>query len=109
MRFKDTIAKLVFSGASVFSAAVTLAVIGFMVVLSLPVLKRAGLFDVLTAPWSPDHGQFGILSMIAGTLCISLLSLLISVPLSLGCSIFIELVRPDGPGRDHNVSVTGSL
>ncbi|CCK79204.1 PstC family ABC transporter permease [Desulfobacula toluolica] len=99
MRCKDTIAGFVFSGASVFSAAVTLAVLGFMIVLSLPVLKNAVFFDVLTAPWSPDHGQFGILPMIVGTLYISLLSLLISFPLSLGCSIFIELVRPDGPGR----------
>ena len=39
MRCKDTIAGFVFSGASVFSAAVTLAVLGFMIVLSLPVLK----------------------------------------------------------------------
>jgi phosphate transport system permease protein len=99
MRFKEKFARSLFFGASVLSAAVTLSVLGFMIVLSLPVLKKAVLLDVLTAPWSPDHGQFGISSMIVGTLCIALLSLVISFPLSLGCSLFIEVTRPGGPGK----------
>ena len=99
MTFKARIAKSFFWTASVISATVTLAVLGFMICLSLPVLKKAFFLEVLTAPWSPDHGQFGILPMVAGTLCIAFLSLLISFPVSLGCSFFIEITRPGTPGK----------
>jgi len=96
---KGKIAGILFFLASVFSAVVTLAILGLMVFLSLPVLKTFTMSDVLTAPWSPDTGQFGILPMIAGTLCIASLSLVISFPISLGCSFFIEITHPDGIGK----------
>lgn len=99
MSVKGRIAGSLFFFASVLSAAVTLSVLGFMILLSLPVLKKAFLFNVLTGSWSPNHGQFGILPMIAGTLCIAVLSLLISFPLSLGCSFYIEIIRPAGLGK----------
>ncbi len=38
-----------------------------MVVLSLPVLKSGMSWQILTGAWSPDHGKFGILSMVVGT------------------------------------------
>jgi phosphate transport system permease protein len=98
MRYKKNMARIVFSSASILTSTVTLAVLGFMILLSLPVLKT-GLWNILIAPWSPDHGQFGILAMIVGTIYIASLSLLISVPISLGCSFFIQIIRPDGPGR----------
>lgn len=99
MPLKRNIAGIVFLGASVFSAAVTLAVLGFMIRLSLPVFTEVSFFDIMTAPWSPGQGRFGILSMIAGTVCIALLSLFISFPISLGCSFFIEIIQPAGPGK----------
>lgn len=98
MYLKGKIAGILFFLASVFSAAVTLAILGLMIFLSLPILKEFTLGDILTAPWSPDSGQFGIFSMIAGTLCIAFLSLVISFPISLGCSFFID-IHPDGIGK----------
>jgi phosphate transport system permease protein len=96
---REYIAGIIFWGATALSAGVTLAVLCFMVILSLPIIKNDMILEVLMGPWSPDHGLFGILPMIVGTLCIALLSLIISFPVSLGCSIFIEIIRPDRPGR----------
>lgn len=98
MDFRDRVLKLVFSGALILSALVTLVVLCFMILLSLPVLKADFLWDVLSAPWLPGRGQFGILPMIAGTLSIAFLSLVISFPISLGCSFFIEITRPKKTG-----------
>ncbi len=67
MSFQGKLAPAVFAGASFLCAAVTLCVLGFMVVLSLPVLKSGMSWQILTGAWSPDHGTFGILSMVAGT------------------------------------------
>jgi len=99
MPFKEKITQTVFACASFLSAATTLCVLGFMILLSMPVLKSGMLWDILTDPWSPDHGQFGILSMMVGTCYIAVLSLSIGFPISLGCSFFIQITHPKGPGR----------
>jgi phosphate transport system permease protein len=99
MRFKENIARIFFLSASILSAVVTLSVLGFMILLSLPVLETGMIWGILTDPWSPDHGRFGILAMIVGTVYISSFSLLISFPISLGCSFFIQIIHPDSPGR----------
>ncbi len=99
MHRKENIARIIFSSAAILSAVLTLSVLGFMILLSLPVLKTGMLWKILTDPWSPDHGQFGILAMIVGTFYIASFSLLISFPISLGCSFFIQIIRPDSPGR----------
>ncbi len=88
-----------FAGAAFLCAAVTLCVLGFMILLSMPVIKSGMIWNILTAPWSPDHGQFGILSMMVGTCYIAVLSLSISFPVSLGCSFFIQITHGKGPGK----------
>lgn len=98
MRVKEQIAQTIFAGASFLCALVTLCVLGFMILLSMPVLESGMLWDILTDPWSPDHGQFGILSMMVGTCYIAILSLFISFPISLGCSFFIQITHKNGPG-----------
>jgi phosphate transport system permease protein len=99
MSFKDKCAPAVFAGASFLCAAVTLCVLMFMVSLSLPVLKSGMLWKILTDSWSPDHDRFGILAMIAGTFYIASLSLVISLPISLGCSFFIQITHKGPIGR----------
>ncbi len=99
MRFREKTAHTFFAGASFLSAAITLLVLGFMILLSLPMLENKMLWDILSDPWSPDHGQFGILSMIIGTFYIAGLSLLVSFPVSLGCSFFIQITHPGRWGQ----------
>lgn len=99
MQYKEKIIRFLFSSASFLCALMTLSVLGFMILLSLPVLETGMMWKILTDPWSPDHGQFGILSMIVGTFYIAGFSLLIGFPISLGCSFFIQIVQPEGLGR----------
>lgn len=99
MGSREEIAQILFAGAALLSALVPLGVFGFMILLSMPVLESGMLWKILTDPWSPDHGQFGILSMMVGTCYIALLSLSMSFPLSLGCSFFIQITHRNGPGR----------
>ena len=96
---KERTAGTLFTSAALVCALVTLAVLGFMVVLSLPVLRGGMLWQILTDPWSPDHGKFGIPAMMAGTLYIAGLGLAIGFPVSLGCSFFIQVTHPGRPGQ----------
>lgn len=99
MDSQDRFFRILFFSASAIGAFITVAVLCFMILLTLPVLKLEFIRDVLTSPWSPGQGQFGILPMMAGTLCIAFLSLVISFPISLGCSFFIEVLKPGSKGN----------
>lgn len=44
--------------------------------------------------WAPSDGKYGVFTMIVGSLCITLLSLAIAVPLSILCAIFMAEVAP---------------
>ncbi len=99
MNFKNQMAGKLFFWAAAATCIVTIAVLGFMAILSLPVITKGFFLDLLTGSWAPYYGRFGILPMIAGSFYISFLSLAVSLPLSLGCSFFITLIQPGIPGR----------
>lgn len=99
MNCKEKISKFIFFASSILSACITIFILGFMVILVFPVFTKGLFFDMLTGPWSPDHGLFGILPMIAGTISIAFLAIIISFPISLGCSCFISLVNPGRFGK----------
>ncbi len=96
---KEKFAEFIFFASSILSAGIIILILGFMVVLFFPVFKRGLFLGMLMGPWSPDHGLFGILPMIVGTICIAGLAIIISLPISLGCSCFIGVVEPGRPGR----------
>ena len=60
-----------------------------------PALTRTGLAALLTGQeWRPQSGQFGLLPMLAGSVLVTLGSLVLGVPLALGCAIFLAEVAP---------------
>ncbi|MFK5953046.1 MAG: ABC transporter permease subunit [Desulfobacterium sp.] len=95
----DRILKICLQTAAWGCAALTFGVLAFMAWLSIPVLKASDTVHILTQPWLPDQGQFGIGPMILGSLYISVLSLIIAAPVSFGGAIFIQITRPGGAGK----------
>lgn len=55
----------------------------------VPLILKAGLKNFFSTHWAPTKGAFGISSMIAGSLMVTLGALLIGVPLGLACAIFL--------------------
>jgi phosphate transport system permease protein len=99
MKLVDRFAEFFFGISAVLSLAGTILIFGFMVILGLPLFKGGQFFELLSKPWLPDHGIFGIYPMIVGTLAISLLGLAFAFPLGLGCSAFISVFGPKKLGR----------
>lgn len=98
MRKKSLMERLFFFAAA-GSALATLSVFVFMLFLGLPLILEGHFLDLFTSPWSPDQGFYGIRSMMAGSLIISVTSLILAFPLSMGCSILIVVLSPRGMGR----------
>lgn len=61
----------------------------------LPIIMRVGPKGFfLSSTWRPLEGEFGILAMIMGSFCITCGTLLLAVPLGVGCAIFLAEFAP---------------
>ena len=80
--------------AALISASISIVILVFMIIPGLPLFKGGFFLHILTQPWAPDHQIYGIYPMIVGTLAIAFLALLPALPLSLGTSILISIIKP---------------
>jgi phosphate transport system permease protein len=59
-------------------------------------LREIGLGTLLTGQvWRPGQEEFGLLSMISGSVLVTIGAISLGVPLALGCAIFLAEVAPD--------------
>jgi len=85
---------------AIFSIIVILLIISFILIEGLPAFNSYGFFNFLFGmDWAPSDGQFGVFNMIIGSIYVTLLSLLMAVPLSLLCAIFMAEVAPNNVRR----------
>jgi len=62
-----------------------------------PAFREIGLFTLLTGRvWRPGRGEFGLLSMMAGSVLVTIGAMILGVPLALGGAIFLAEVAPTG-------------
>ncbi|MEJ8543325.1 phosphate ABC transporter permease subunit PstC [Methanothermobacter wolfeii] len=80
---------------AIFSIITILLIIIFIFREGFPVLQEYGVLQfIFGLDWAPSDGKYGVFTMIVGSLCITLLSLAIAVPLSILCAIFMAEVAP---------------
>ena len=81
---------------AIFSILVIFTILAFIVSEAIPAFQSYGFIEFLTGSnWAPNDGRFGVSPMIIGSIFVTLLSLVIAVPLSLLCAIFMEEIVPD--------------
>ncbi|MBO9522029.1 MAG: phosphate ABC transporter permease subunit PstC [Nocardioidaceae bacterium] len=65
----------------------------FLSVKAVKAIKSVGVWEFLTTQkWSPETNHFGIAALLTATVTIALIALVVSLPLSLGASLFITEV-----------------
>lgn len=95
-RCREKPVELFFLLSALLSGLVTGGIFAFLLVLGLPLFAEGRFLALLARPWAPHLHQYGIAPMIAGTLAISLLTMVFAFPLSLGCAVLIHVA---GRGR----------
>ncbi len=81
--------------AALSSVAIVLLIGVFTLKEAIPAFQGIGPLSMLTEKvWRPGQESFGILAMIAGSGLVTLGSILIGVPLALGCAVFLAEVAP---------------
>jgi phosphate transport system permease protein len=93
--FSDRLARYgVFIFATV-SFVVLLAIAVFVFRDGLPAFREIGVFDfIFGTVWRPGQEQYGILTMIVGSIAVTAGSLLLAVPLGIACAILLAEVAP---------------
>lgn len=77
------------------SAAIVLLIGFFILREGWPALQAISLEKLLLGQvWRPGRGEFGLLPMIAGSVLVTLGAMLLGVPLSLGCAVFLAEIAP---------------
>ena len=85
--------------AAAFSALSVVAIFAFLLWFALPVFRGEALASLLSWHWRPLRGEFGILPMLVGSLCLASSAMLLAFPLALGVCCFIHGA---GPARAAN-------
>ncbi|ADL57910.1 phosphate ABC transporter permease subunit PstC [Methanothermobacter marburgensis] len=81
---------------AIFSIIAILLIITFIFREGIPIFQDYGVINfIFGMDWAPSDGKYGVFTMIVGSLCITLLSLAIAVPLSILCAIFMAEVAPE--------------
>ncbi len=84
-------------GSALVSIVIVFAIGLFTLREAIPALQRIGLERLLTgAVWRPGQEQFGLLAMIAGSICVTIGAIVLGVPLALGGAVFLAEVAPPG-------------
>ena len=72
------------------SAILALLLITFFIFeQGVPLVFRVGLKNFFSIHWAPTKGEFGILSMIIGSLMVTAGALIVGIPFGLACAIFL--------------------
>ncbi len=94
-RNKDAALRVAARAAAVSAAAIVAVIAGFLVLESLPALRTVNPARWLTGDgWQPTAGRFNLAPMIAGTLVVTLGSVLIAGPLGVLAAIFNRFYAP---------------
>ncbi|MCD7937728.1 MAG: phosphate ABC transporter permease subunit PstC [Tannerellaceae bacterium] len=93
---KDKVAHISMIGLTGFSLLILLLMGVGLWYKSRDVIAANSLWELISSSvWKPNEGQFGFLPYIVGTVCITLLSIVIALPVSLLTGIFLtENARP---------------
>jgi phosphate transport system permease protein len=85
--------------AGAVSCAVVFAVFAFLLYFALPLFSGEAASKLFSWNWRPMAGQFGILPMIVGSLCLGLSAMFLAYPLGLGICLFAHGLGPGLPAR----------
>jgi phosphate transport system permease protein len=106
---QQTVFDLLFRSLTRFAAftvlALLAAIIGSLIVGSLPAFHAFGFGFLTSSEWNPVTEEFGALIPIVGTLVTSGIALLIAIPVSFGIAIFLTELSPRWLRRPLGIAV----
>jgi len=93
--FNDRLARYLFISSAVLVSLMILCIIWFVGMQGLSTFREVSVIEFFTSSkWSPDSGQFGALTFIAGSIATTLIAILLGGPLGLAGAVFLAEIAP---------------
>ncbi|HBP65306.1 MAG TPA: phosphate ABC transporter permease subunit PstC [Desulfosporosinus sp.] len=93
--FNDRLARYLFISSAVLVSLIILCIIWFVGMQGLATFREVSVIEFFTSSkWSPDTGQFGGLTFIAGSLGTTVIAILLGGPLGLAGAVFLAEIAP---------------
>jgi len=96
--FLEKCAEKGFLVSILISVFLSLGILSFLVLFSLPLIGGGHFLRMMKSGWDPYGGNFGVLPMMVGTGVIASLALFIAAPIGLGCSALISVLAKGNVG-----------
>lgn len=106
-RLKESVIKAFFFANGIMAVLVLIGIFALLVLTAVPAFREVRIGEFLTStrwdPTSPEKAEYGILSMVASTLFVTLGAMIIAVPVGLGVAAYLsdiahwrvrEIVKP---------------
>ncbi len=88
---RDRVVSPILFAIASFSIAALFVIGVFIFVEGLPVMLRVGVWKFIgSSEWLPLEGKFGILAMIVGSIAVAVGTLVVAVPLGVGCAVYLS-------------------
>ncbi|MBI4778448.1 phosphate ABC transporter permease subunit PstC [Candidatus Desantisbacteria bacterium] len=91
MKYRENLIQFGLLITALSTIAILLLISLFILHEGLPIILKVGIKEFICGThWAPQQGQFGIFPMIVGTAWITVGAILVSLPLSLSCAIYLS-------------------
>lgn len=90
----DTAFRLIALAAGAMVLVILAAIAISTTVSAWPAFTSEGASYFFGTSWVPSNGEFGILPLVYGTLVVSIIAVVLSVPVSIGIALFVTEVAP---------------
>ena len=91
----DRIARRVINLLGISALLILTLIVIFIVREGLPAFSEIGFFNFLFGTvWRPGNGQYGIWTMVLGSAAVTAGTLVLVIPLSLGCAVLLSEIAP---------------
>ncbi|MDQ1239355.1 MAG: phosphate transport system permease protein [Thermodesulfobacteriota bacterium] len=92
--FVDHAIRLILFFCALLSSTLVVTILAFLFYFTAPVIVDGRITELFGMVWNPISGNFGILPMMVGSLCVSFTALAIAYPLAAGISLFCSGAGP---------------
>lgn len=84
-----------FFGCAFLAVVTVLLIFAFTMMQAAPVFTDIGLANFFSFTWAPTEGQYGILSLLAGSGLVTIGALVLGVPLGVGTAVYLTEIATD--------------
>jgi len=89
-RRKERLIKGLFLTSAIVSIAVAIGILASVLGNAIDFLARVDPSSLLAGGWFPRQGDFGITTLLAGTLIVAIIAMVVATPMGLGAAIYLS-------------------